>query len=339
MYFVRPAEPEDVDALIHHARQGVHSLPHDADAMAKLVQHSMASFDAAVKFPGDEAYLFVLASSDDDRVHGAAMLSARAGAAGTFFAFRNEVIHQVSRDLGISHSVHVLELSSDLTAHSQLSGFWVCNPEQAGDGADLLSRARLLFAAAEPHRIGESIFASPPGFTGEDGVSPFWEALGRKFFKIGFLDAERAVQGTRNRALIVELMPHYPIYVPLLPGDAQAAMGQVHPQGELAYRILAGEGFGTDQFIDIFDGGPILQASRQALRSFSQSTTRLAQCAGAPPGADATRYLISNGRTTGFRAIVAECPPIDHTRSVDLTDAMLRTLEVAPGDLVLCTKL
>lgn len=339
MFFVRPAEPEDVSALVHHARQGVHSLPHDAQAMAQVIRHSMASFDATVKFPGEEAYLFVLASSDDDTVHGAAMLSARAGASGTFFAFRNEVIHQVSRDLGISHCVHVLELSSDLTAHSQLSGFWVRTPEQAGDGADLLSRTRLLFAAAEPHRVGESIFASPPGYTGPDGVSPFWEALGRKFFNIGFLDAERAVQGTRNRSMIVELMPHYPIYVPLLPGSAQAAMGQVHPQGELAYRILADEGFGTDQFIDIFDGGPILQASRQALRSFSQSTTRLVRRTVDAPAAVRVRYLVSNRRTAGLRAIVAECPPIDHTENIHLTDAMLRTLEVGPGDLVLCTGL
>ena len=339
MFYVRPAQPEDVGALVDHARQGVHSLPHDAAAMAQVVCHSMASFDAAVKFPGEEAYLFVLASSGDDAVHGAAMLSARAGASGTFFAFRNEVIHQVSRDLDISHSVHVLELSSDLTAHAQLSGFWVRTPGRTDAAPDLLSRARLLFAAAEPHRIGESVFASPPGFTHADGTSPFWEALGRKFFDMDFLAAERAVQGTRNRSLIVELMPHYPIYVPLLPGSAQAAMGQVHPQGELSYRILADEGFGTDQFIDIFDGGLILQASRQALRSFSQSTLRRARHAATVPDAGAVRYLVTNRKTVGFRAILAECLPVDHTENVHLTDAMLRVLDVVPGDYVLCTRL
>ena len=41
---------------------------------------------------------------------------------------------------------------------------------------------------------------------------------GRKFFKMDFLDAERTIGGARNRTLIVELMPHYPVYVPLLPG-------------------------------------------------------------------------------------------------------------------------
>ena len=89
-----------------------------------------------------------------------------------------------------------------------------------------------------------------------------------------FLDAERVIGGARNRTLIVELMPHYPVYVPLLPGDAQAAMGQIHPDGELAFSLLTEEGFEADDYIDIFDGGPILQAHKNSLRTFSGSMVR-----------------------------------------------------------------
>jgi arginine/ornithine succinyltransferase subunit-like protein len=112
------------------------------------------------------------------------------------------------------------------------------------------------------------------GVTDSEGGSPFWDALGRKFFKMDFLDAERVIGGARNRTLIVELMPHYPVYVPLLPGDAQAAMGQIHPSGELAFNLLTAEGFEADDYIDIFDGGPILQAHKNSLRTFTGALQR-----------------------------------------------------------------
>jgi hypothetical protein len=147
-------------------------------------------------------------------------------------------------------------------------------PRHAGLEAALLSRARLLYAVLAPHRFGDRFFVPLAGVTDDDGQSPFWDALGRKFFKMDFLDAERVIGGARNRTLIVELMPHYPVYVPLLPGPAQAAMGQIHPSGQLAFDLLTEEGFEADEYIDIFDGGPILQAHKNALRSFRGSMVR-----------------------------------------------------------------
>lgn len=162
----------------------------------------------------------------------------------------------------------------ELTAYSQLSGFYVDASVAHRPEAALLSRSRLLYAVQAPHRFGDRFFVPLAGLTDENGGSPFWDALGRKFFKMDFLDAERVIGGARNRTLIVELMPHYPVYVPLLPGDAQAVMGQIHPSGELAFNLLTSEGFEADEYIDIFDGGPILQAHKHTLRTFSSSLPR-----------------------------------------------------------------
>lgn len=247
---------------------GVHTLPKTREKIAASVERSIASFAAHVDIPSEESYLFVLESLLDKSIAGTAAIFASAGSNGTYFSFRNDVIQQVSRDLNISHSVHALTLCSELTAYSQLSGFYVRNMEQAGLEAALLSRARLLFAVLAPHRFGDRFFVPLAGITDANGQSPFWDALGRKFFQMDFLDAEKVIGGARNRTLIVELMPHYPVYVPLLPGDAQAAMGQIHPSGELAFNLLTEEGFEADDYIDIFDGGPILQAHKHALRSF-----------------------------------------------------------------------
>jgi arginine N-succinyltransferase len=346
MFVVRPVETKDIPALAELssvATRGVHTLPKTLQAIERAVERSIASFAAQVEIPSEESYFFVLESVADKSIAGAAAISATAGSAGTFFAFRNDVIHQVSRDLGISHSVHVLTLCSDLTSSSQLSSFFVRNPpdnpRDAGPESILLSRARLLFAATAPHRFGEKFFASLAGITDANGRSSFWEALGRKFFQMDFLEAERLVEGARNRTLIVELMPHYPIYVPLLPGDAQAAMGQVHPEGELPFQMLSEEGFLPDEFIDIFDGGPILQANKHALRSFSSSVRRdVANWVNADD-TPKTRYLVSNAREAGFRAMIAECPRIELSQNIVLPPEAMRCLDVVNGDSVLCVKL
>ncbi|HZS80112.1 MAG TPA: arginine N-succinyltransferase, partial [Herbaspirillum sp.] len=149
MFVVRPVETRDISALVSlgaSVRPGVHTLPRTLPAVEHAVQRSLVSFAARVDIPSEEAYFFVLESTDDGSVIGAAAITATAGAGGTFFAFRNDVIQQVSRDLDISHSVHVLTLCSDLSAYSQLSGFYAHDRCQAGRQAELLSRARLLFA-------------------------------------------------------------------------------------------------------------------------------------------------------------------------------------------------
>ncbi len=343
MYVVRPVQQSDIaalEALAAVTMPGVHTLPKTREKIAHAVERSIASFAAQVDIPSEESYLFVLEDCSDKSIAGTAAIFASAGSNGTYFSFRNDVIQQVSRDLNISHSVHALTLCSELTAYSQLSGFYVRNQDRAGIEAALLSRARLLFAVLSPQRFGERFFVPLAGITNDDGQSPFWDALGRKFFKMDFLDAERVIGGARNRTLIVELMPHYPVYVPLLPGDAQAAMGQIHPQGELAFNLLTEEGFQADEYIDIFDGGPILQAHRNALRTINGAKSRkVGPAASVDAGIDFANYAIATTDEHRFRAVTARIAPPAAGGAVSLPQAAMDVLGVAVGDDVICVKL
>ncbi|NEX60281.1 arginine N-succinyltransferase [Noviherbaspirillum galbum] len=349
MFVVRPVEESDIaglEELALAATPGVHTLPRSRAAIERAVERSVASFAAHPDVPGEEMYFFLMEAADPSdpsrrRIAGTAAIAATAGASGTFFAFRNDVLHQVSRDLNISHNVHALTLCSDLTSHSQLSGFYLRSREGAGVEAALLSRARLLFAAIAPHRFGDKFFASMSGMTDAAGRSPFWEALGRKFFQMDFLAAERLIEGARNRTLIVELMPHYPVYVPLLPGEAQAAMGQVHAEGKLPFRILSDEGFEPDEYIDIFDGGPILRAHKHALRSFHAGMTRTVNSVQQDEGNDEMEgsYLVAAAGEGCFRATIADCAPSELSDGVVLPPDVRRLLAVGDGDDVLCVKL
>ncbi|HZX28785.1 MAG TPA: arginine N-succinyltransferase [Telluria sp.] len=343
MFVVRPVAMSDIAALEEMAAvtmPGVHTLPRTRDKIAASIERSLASFAAHVDIPSEESYVFVLEDAATGAIAGTAAIHAQAGSNGTYFAFRNDVIQQVSRDLNISHSVHALTLCSELTGYSQLSGYYVRDGAHAGVEAALLSRARLLFAVLAPHRFSDRFFVPLAGVTDPHGNSPFWNALGRKFFKMDFLDAERVIGGSRNRTLILELMPHYPVYVPLLPGDAQAALGQIHPDGELAFHLLTEEGFEADDYIDIFDGGPILQAHKHALRTFTGSLPRRV-AEGEPIGAgDAlVQYAVAVSDGAHFRAVTAACPPAESGDTLCLPAAARTALRVRPGDNVVCVRI
>src|SRR5437868_11400082 len=218
MAIARLVTEGDFDALMRlgeGADPRVYTLPRSHEGWSNAIERSIEASSRSVDLPGDEHYLVVL-EDDAGSLAGAAAIRATAGSQGTFFAFRNDVIHHASRDLSISNNVHVLSLSSDLTGHTQMLSFFVDKKRASLADAAMLSRSRLALAAVDRRRFSQHFFASLAGWCDDTLASPFWDALGRKFFAMDFIDAERAVSGARNRTLIVELMPHYPVYVPML---------------------------------------------------------------------------------------------------------------------------
>lgn len=126
-------------------------------------------------------------------------------------------------------------------------------------------------------------------------------------------------------------MPQYPIYVPMLPQVAQDCIGRIHPDGQEAFDILEREGFETNSYIDLFDGGPTSYARLAGIRSIARSQT------GAATTGDIIdargRYLVSNESLKDYRAIVAD---LDYNpgRPVALTAEMCTALNVTEGNPV-----
>ena len=119
--------------------------------------------------------------------------------------------------------------------------------------------------------------------------------------------AERRSGGRSPKAWIAELMPQSPLYVPLLPEQAQWALGQLHPVGELPFQILMDEGFDGDTYLNIFDGGPTAEGRVQMLKTVTRrrscnAHSGPAACAGAS-GAGPW-HLLSAGDGEEFRATV-----------------------------------
>lgn len=338
MLVLRPVEPTDLPQLQQLARDslvGVTSLPDDSERLREKIAGSCASFDHDIQAQGPENYFFVLEDLDTRRLVGCSEILATAGFNEPFYSLRNRHFTSASRELNIEHGVPALSLCHDLNDHTLLRGFHIDNALVRSAFSELLSRARLLFIAAHAQRFADAVITEIVGYSDENGHSPFWDALGKHFFDLPYVEAERLC-GLQSRTFLAELMPQYPIYVPMLPPEAQACIGRIHPDGQEAFDILEREGFETNSYIDLFDAGPTLYARTANIRSIARSQTATVR---QQAQIDARgRYLVSNDALHGFRAIVAE---LDYQpdQPLSLTPALCTALKVTDGSTIRLTAL
>lgn len=325
------ADLPEIERLAIASPVGITSLPADSEQLAVIIEGSEAATDETVTFTGEERYFFVLEDLETGRLAGCSSIMSAAGFSQPFHTFRNDIFMHASRELGLHNRMHVLSLCHDLTGHSLLTGFYLDTPWK-GDYATLKLNAcgRLLFMASHPQRFAESTAVEISGVCDEQGNSPFWDGLGRHFFDVDYREAER-LSGSHGRGLLAELMPGYPIYVPMLPDATQEVIGQVRPASQTVYDILMEEGFETDNYVDIFDGGPVVQTKTAELTSVRGSevvTVRIGQ-----PAAATGTWLVANEKIREFRACLCELawqpgePVILDTRLAEL-------LKVADGDTI-----
>lgn len=333
MLVLRPVEFTDLDQLQRLAREslvGVTSLPDDAERLRQRIADSQASFDKDVQGNGPENYFFVLEDRATRRLAGCSEILATAGFNEPFYSLRNRNYTSASRELNIEHGVPALSLCQDLNGHTLLRGFHIDAALAGSASSELLSRARLMFIAAHAQRFADAVITEIVGYSDDEGQSPFWDALGKHFFDLPYPEAERLC-GLESRTFLAELMPQYPIYVPMLPQAAQECIGRIHPDGQEAFDILEREGFETNSYIDLFDGGPTLYARLAGIRSIASSQVGIAASS---PSIDARgRYLLSNDSLKDYRAIVADLDYIAG-HPVALSAEMLSALNVIEGSPV-----
>jgi arginine N-succinyltransferase len=341
MLLVRPSRLSDLDRIEQMARTArpvLHSLPHDRDALEVRLALSEDSFRTDVDFPGEEIYIFVLEDTDTGDLVGTSTVVASAGYAEPFYVFRNDALIHASRELHVNRKIHALTMSHELTGKSRLAGFHIHPALLHEPAAHLLSRARLMYVASHRQRFTPDIFSLLLGVTDEAGVSPFWEAVGRRFFQRDFAEIEK-VSGGRSRTFIAEVMPSYPLYVPLLPEDAQRVLGEPDDSALSAYEIHLEEGFEPDRYVDIFDAGPVLTVSVESCASVKlQQRREVAEPLPSTATLSRGLHMVSSEASGEFRCVLAELP-IDPSAGASLNARVRDALGVARGRIVQCVPL
>jgi arginine N-succinyltransferase len=327
--FIRPIEPGDLDALVDMARTagaGFTSLPPVPEFLAKKIDLSRESFAGAGVPPGHERYMFVLEDSTTGKIGGCCAVEAACGLDEPFYNYHVGVTVHATQAPKVYNRTASLYLSNDLTGAAVLCSLYLRPDFRGGGAGHLLSKSRFLFMASYPQRFGDKVIAEMRGVSNEQGRSPFWEGLGRHFFSIEYSEAEHIV-GTGNKAFIAELMPKHPIYAVLLPAEAQAVMGKVHPQTAPALKLLEQEGFRYQGYIDIFDGGPTVEAPRDSIRTVRRTYPLRWSVATDPEGG--SNCLVSNGGLGDYRCALARLNP--GPEQVEISAELAEVLKLRRG--------
>jgi arginine N-succinyltransferase len=193
----------------------------------------------------------------------------------------------------------------------------------------MLQLVRFLFIAEHPEMFESQVVSEIRGVLDERGHSPFWDALGQHFFDIDFAEADRL--SIVNKKFIADLMPDHPIYIPLLPPDAQAVIGKPHKESERAVKNLEGEGFRFANMVDIFDAGPVMSCARDEIRTVKQS--RRATVSAIVDYEIAGPMFMIGTTTTGFRAARGPVEKRDGDR-IRITAETAAALQVHVGEPV-----
>ena len=304
MWQVRPANPDDLQQILDIAgSQSARlssTLPNTEHALAKKIAQSQADLASQNKDNRPRRLLFVLENTDTGQIAGTAGIDTRAGNGQPFYNYRRDNLIHASHELNVSRRVEVLYPSHALTDLTLLCAFTLRPELRETTAFELLSRARILFIASHRDWFGNRAVVEIQGVQHDDGNVPFWDSLGRHFFNMDFETADQH-SGELSKTFIAELMPPNPVYVTLLSEDAQRALGKPHSMTRPNYDLLQREGFQPGCYVDIFDGGPVLEARTDSLKTLVASQQKTLHGSETPDG---ETCLISAGQGAEFRCLL-----------------------------------
>jgi arginine N-succinyltransferase len=271
---IRPVTLSDLAAINEIAAAvgpGFNSLPRDSEVIETKIKRSMETFEL-LSDKKNGLFFFVMEDLKKKLVIGTSMIEVDINHNNPFYSYLSADIVQQSHALKNPINKHnkVLLLVNHYPQASLFAALYL-HPEHRGRGrGTFLSRVRPLFVTEFPHLFAPLFVANMQGVFDNNNVSPFWNALGQHFYDLSIheVNTNYAIYGSQ---FISDLNPHHPIYIAMLPKEAQEVIGKTHETTKPALHVLEKEGFVARDCIDVFDGGPIIEASKTELKTYRQS--------------------------------------------------------------------
>ena len=332
MIFIRPIRATDLDALLELAGQtgyGMTTLPPDRAVLQRRIEESELAFSMNVEKPRGETYLFVLEYTELQRAVGVCGIVSKVGGFDPFYSYRLQAERHCSSMLKVDKHIPILELVVNYDGPAIVGSLFLLPEFRKEGNGRFLSLARFLFMAQCPRRFDSHVLAEMRGVIDPQGRSAFWDAVGRHFFDVDFPQADYLTMA--DKEFIANLMPKYPLYIPLLPPAAQQVIGKVHPDTQPALKILTDEGFTFEKLVDIFEAGAVYGCDVKNIRAVRESREAVVTGIASLEQVRAD-YLISNGRLD-FCACKAAIE-IVNDKAVKLDSAVAKRLDIGPGDTV-----
>ncbi len=255
---VRPIEKKDFETYLKFAKAagvGMTSLTANKKTLYENLEKSLYSFQKKVTRPEDELYLFVLENLETKEI---------GGISGIYSKTKERCYYKLEEKEGY----HVLHPLCEVSGPSELCSLFILpHFRQLGLGK-FLSFSRFLFIASFRERFTKVISAELRGHV-DKNISPLWNALGRHLCPMSFKELNQKLHEGQNT--LKKSLSEYPLYSFLLPKKAKECLGKPHLHSERALQILIDQGFELTHLINPNDGGPLVQAKIEEIKTIKNS--------------------------------------------------------------------
>ncbi|MBA3722609.1 MAG: arginine N-succinyltransferase [Parachlamydiaceae bacterium] len=331
MIIIRPISQKDQDVFVEYSFNstlGIRNLPRGKEKLHDKIIQSEQSFLKDVHKPSNEQYFFVLEDLSTGKIGGTCGIIASFNPSNSLNFKVHNVKHH-TKNKHIIQDIPLLKLTAPIKEASEICSLYL-HPSYRHSGLGrLLALSRFLFIASHPYRFKKKIIAEMRGFINENLISPFWESVGRHFCNLSFVELMSCIdQGTIE---IHDIFPKHPIYLSLLPPEAQNAIGKTHESTKPAVLMLQNEGFKVINEVDALEGGPNLIAPITRIRSITKSkvvqidiTNDLFE--------EKNDFLLSNTRMD-FRACCGHIEVLSKTKGL-ITADVAEALHLKKGDMI-----
>ncbi|WP_439634406.1 arginine N-succinyltransferase [Glycocaulis sp.] len=321
----RSADHSSFTALAASAGTGFTSLAVSADALAEKLEKSEQAFAGKIPDRSDAAYQLMLEDTESGKVLGTAAVKAAVGIKKPYFDFKIMTFAQASKEADRRFDMEAMMLVNDFAGCSEVGSLFVSDAARGRGAGRLMAQSRYLLIGADRSRFGERVVAELRGVVDEAGESVFYNHVTRPFFRMTFDEADRMSASTDNQ-FILDLMPTHPIYLDHLPSGVREVMGKTHPHGVNAKRLLEWEGFEYHRYVDIFDGGPLVDCPVERVRTVRESRVLTVGSA----GGETVEAMVSTDRMNDFRLVRCEVRVSENTVALD--DDVQRALDLSDGN-------
>jgi arginine N-succinyltransferase len=281
MFLLRSVKKTDVSDILELSQlANFINLPPHMETINHMVETSLRSFREPSKTLADNIYMFAIEDAGRQKVVALSLIHAQHGTEEEphfFLTVGHE--HKFSQTLNTGFVHGTLRLGVDTDGPTEI-GALILHPDYRGHAQKLgkqISYVRFLYMALHPERFREQIHAELMPPFDQEGNSPLWEAIGRKFLNMGYHEAD--LLSRKSKEFITSLFPTENIYQTLLPAEARWAVGQVGKETLPVKRMLENIGFKYTQEVDPFDGGPHFRCPLKDIKLVKESFRAPIKCA------------------------------------------------------------
>lgn len=273
MFLLRNVELKDLDDLYELSGKVFFiNLPHDRKIIQDKIKKSLECFKNPSSSLENNYYIFVAEDLDTNKVIGVSMIHAQHGTDNEphfFLRVSHENKYSNTINTGFVHGT--LRLGLDTNGPTEIGGL-VLSPEYRGHKDKLgkqMSFVRFLYMSQNKSQFKEDIHSELMPPLDQHGQSPLWEAIGRRFMNMDYIEADKLSRS--NKEFILSLYPSDNIYMTLLPIEARNAIGKVGKDTQPVKKMLESIGFIYTNEVDPFDGGPHYRAKLESIKPVRES--------------------------------------------------------------------